>query len=57
MTPCIAWLTSLPASARASISLIPLVALVSGYFLWVEIFTSVLSGLGIDQTNFVSALG
>jgi O-antigen/teichoic acid export membrane protein len=58
MTPRIASLTSLPASARASISLIPLVALVSGYFLWVEIFTSVLSGLGrIDQTNFVSALG
>jgi O-antigen/teichoic acid export membrane protein len=58
MKPLIASLLSLPGSAQASISLIPLVALVSGYFLWVEIFASVLSGLGrIDQTNFISALG
>jgi len=56
--PVFASLLSLPESAQISTNLIPLVALLSGYFLWVEIFSSVLSGLGrIDQTNLVTALG
>ncbi len=56
--PVFASLLSLPEHARGAATLIPLVALLSGYFLWVEIFSSVLSGLGrIDQTNLVTALG
>jgi hypothetical protein len=58
MGPVFASLLFLPESLRLSTNLIPLVALLSGYFLWVEIFSSVLSGLGrIDQTNLVTALG
>jgi O-antigen/teichoic acid export membrane protein len=58
MGPVLASLLSLPESAQGSTSLIPLVACLSGYFLWVEIFSSVLSGLGrIDQTNLVTSLG
>jgi O-antigen/teichoic acid export membrane protein len=58
MSPLFVSLLSLHAVIQGSIHLIPLIALLAGYFLWVEIFASVLSGLGrIDQTNLVTALG
>lgn len=57
--PSVVALLSLPPqAARTAISLIPLVALLSGYFLWVDLFSSVLSGLGrMDQSNLVNAVG
>ncbi len=58
MTPFFASLLSLHTPTAASLGLIPFVALLAGYFLWVEIFASVLTGLGrTDQTNLVTALG
>jgi O-antigen/teichoic acid export membrane protein len=58
ISPFFASLFSLHTATEASIRLIPLVALLAGYFLWVEIFASVLTGLGrMDQTNLVTALG
>lgn len=58
MSPIFASLLSLRTATQGSIHLIPLVALLAGYFLWVEIFASVLTGLGrMDQTNLVTALG
>ncbi len=58
MSPLFASLLSAHPATETAIRLIPLVALLAGYFLWVEIFASVLTGLGrMDQTNLVTALG
>jgi O-antigen/teichoic acid export membrane protein len=59
MAPGIASLFSLsPVATRDAIAVMPLIALLSGFFLWVETFSAVLSGLGrMDQTNIVTAGG
>lgn len=58
MNPLFGSQLALHTATQVSRYLIPLVGLLAGYFLWVEIFASVLSGLGrIDQTNIVTSLG